>query len=149
LRACRTTALAHLAIAFVDRSVGVKLKSPSPATQWALAAVTGADRSEICMAEKRERVMAESYTTFSFARGRSARKPAIICGKLDFGSLQQVCQLISALARCLSDPLVWHRLEVDKGCYFRVPDGPLSTGPGWYVKCDEQRTPLYWAKPTI
>lgn len=55
------------------------------------------------------------------------------CDTLDLTSPDIVRQLITVLTMIGQDPLHTHALEVSKRYYFRVPDGPLPSGPGWYV----------------
>jgi hypothetical protein len=67
----------------------------------------------------------------------------LICGKLDLNEIKLVGSLLQAATAILSDAAAWHRLEVYRQCYFRIPDGRLPTDPGWYVICDAAKTPLY------
>ena len=55
------------------------------------------------------------------------------CDSLDMDSPEIVQGLIATLALLAREPSSHHALEVSKRYYFKVPDGPLSSGPGWYV----------------
>jgi hypothetical protein len=70
----------------------------------------------------------------------------LICGRLELNDVDVVDRLLQAAAKALSDPEAWHALAVYRQCYFRTPDGRLSSDPGWYVICDATRAPLYVGK---
>jgi hypothetical protein len=87
--------------------------------------------------------MPDDLAFLTFLTNRAPRERRLVCGMIDFNDPDTVQQTITTLAEILADSSAWHRLGVRNHCYFRTPDGALSNEPGWYLICEEPRSPLY------